>query len=165
MTFGTLLKLTMKKHKITGKDLSIFSNLTEGFISDIKNEKTIPREQNLNKIIEALKIPLHEKVELQIAWEKISSPKNFVKRFEELEADFNILSSFYIVNDVQNSTAIKKSILELKRDNQVLKKELEFLRLYKEFFLLLSEDDMKYLITKITFFNKKDYFKKLLNTK
>ncbi|MGL5156017.1 MAG: hypothetical protein ACRC9H_13990 [Aeromonas veronii] len=159
--FGVLLKQTMKKYKITGKKLSITSNLTEGFISDIKNQKSLPKEENLKKILTCMNISSAEKFDLQLAWEKESSPSSFVKRFEELEEDYNILSNFYIINDIKNGLKTKETILQIQRENILLKKEIEFLKLYKNFFDLLHEDDMKYLSNKISFSNKKTNLSKL----
>lgn len=160
--FGILLKTTMKKYDITGKNLSIFTNLTEGFISDIKTGKTLPREENLNKILDSLQISNSEKLTLRIAWEKSVSPLSFVKRFEELENDYEILASFYIMNDITDLSSIKNSILNLVKENQKLEIENKILKQYRDFFNLMHEDDIKYLANKVSFLNKKKDFSKIL---
>lgn len=157
--FGYLLKEIMKKYKIKGKELSVYSDLTEGFISDIKKGRCLPRIENLNKILDLIPMTTEEKLKLQKKWEKERAPKSFVKRYDELEEKYNLLYSFYL-KSLDKDT--KKLILEIMKENELLKKEQIKLKLYKEFLKPLTEDDLIYLTNKQILLNKKMDLLKLI---
>ncbi len=155
--FGILLEEIMKKYKIKGKNLSIASNLTEGFISDIKKGKTLPSFKSLNKIIENLNIDIEDIDRLVESWEKASSPISFVKKFEKLELNQKFIGEFL---NLEGKT-MEDKIQKLMKINKELKEEIESLIIYKEFYWLVHEDDLNYILRKLSIENTNENILKL----
>lgn len=160
--FGNLLSEVMKKYRIKGKEISIQTGLTEGFISDIRKGKSLPKKDNLQKILENIPITINEKEELIECWEKENSPNSFIERYEKLKENFDILNNFFLQNNMGDC---KEFILKLEKENFDLKKEINELKLYKEFFKLLHDDDLKYLTNRISFINQNFNFENLFKKK
>ena len=62
--FGKLLENKMKEKGIRVKDLSILADITEGYISDLKKEKSVPRRDKLEAILNNIPLSKEEKEEL-----------------------------------------------------------------------------------------------------
>ena len=59
--FGKLLENKMKEKGIRVKDLSILADITEGYISDLKKEKSVPRRDKLEAILNNIPLSKEEK--------------------------------------------------------------------------------------------------------
>lgn len=146
MTFGKKLEIIMKKYKIRVKDLSIACDITEGYISDIKKGRSLPREDKMLRILENLNISSEEKENLKDLWEKETSPKSFVAKFENLENQNQKLKEM-INSKYDNNTFL---LLENKeKEIKKLKEEKVSLEKYKKLLLLLSKEDLKYTLNRI----------------
>ncbi|WP_303189290.1 hypothetical protein [Fusobacterium ulcerans] len=144
--FGKLLEEIMKKKKIKVKELSILSDVTEGYISDIKKEKAIPRKAKLDAILENMQLNDLEKEELFSAWEKDSSPRTFVEKYELLEKENAEYKE--LLSKLENSNLIDQIKLQ-KKVNEKLEKEKEKFELYAQLFKMLSEEDRKFVVKMI----------------
>lgn len=144
--FGKMLEDIMTKKKIKVKDLSILSDITEGYISDIRKGKAVPRLPKFNAILESLNLTTEEKQELIDVWEKESSPETFVKKYEILEEkvkEYEDIIKDIPENDLMEQLKIQKNI------NIKLEKEKNECLLYKQLFDLLPEEDKKYTLKNI----------------
>lgn len=144
--FGKFLEEIMAKKKIKVKDLSILSDITEGYISDIRKGKAIPRLPKFNAILENLNLSKEEKDKFISIWEKESSPETFVKKYEILEEkvkNYEEILKTIPENDLVEQLKIQKNI------NLKLEKEKNECILYKQLFEMMSEEDKKYTLKNI----------------
>lgn len=144
--FGKMLEEIMSKKKIKVKDLSILSDITEGYISDIRKGKAIPRLPKFKAILESLNLTSEEKENLTNVWEKESSPETFVKKYEILEEKVKNYEEIFKdipENDLLEQLKIQKNI------NLKLEKEKNECILYKQLFEMMSEEDKKYTLKNI----------------
>lgn len=144
--FGKMLEETMAKKKIKVKDLSILSDITEGYISDIRKGKAIPRLPKFKAILESLNLTAEEKENMTNVWEKESSPETFVKKYEILEEkvkNYEEILKNVPKNDLLEQLKIQKNI------NLKLEKEKNECILYKQLFEMMSEEDKKYTLKNI----------------
>lgn len=141
--FGVILEKIMKNNNIRVKDLAIAADITEGYISDLKKERSVPRENKLESILLGLKITDIEKEDLIKAWEKDVSPKSFVIKYEKLELENKNLKE--MIKDKK-----LKELLEVKNNEiEKLRNEIENLKKYKEIFEMLKPDDLKTTLERI----------------
>lgn len=144
--FGKLLGEIMTKKRIKVKELSILSDITEGYLSDIKRGKALPRPSKLNSILDNINLSNEEREELLSAWEKDSSPAEFVKKYEVLEKKvkkYEKLLENVPENELLEEISKQKSII------QKLEKDRAENLIYKELFDMMSEEDKNYTIKNI----------------
>lgn len=144
--FGKKIEEIIKVKGIKSKDLAIAANVTEGYLTDIKKGRALPREDKLIRIIDALELEEREKEELYFLWEKGMSPQNFVERFEELERENNQLKSLINQKEKINIDSIRN---EYENKIKKLEDEKKDLEKYKTLLFLLPREDRVFFVKKI----------------
>ena len=144
--FGKMLEDIMAKKKLKVKELSILSDISEGYISDIKKGKAIPRLPKFNAILDSLNLTKEEKEEFINVWEKESSPEAFVKKYEILEE--KVKNYEEILNNMEGNNLLEQLKIQ-KNINSKLEKEKNECILYKQLFEMMSEEDKKYTLKNI----------------
>lgn len=144
--FGKKIEEIIKTKRIKSRDLAIAANVTEGYLTDIKKGRALPREDKLIRIIDALELKESEREELYFLWEKSMSPQNFVERFEELEKENKQLKS--LINQREN---INIDSIRNKYENKIkkLEDEKKDLEKYKALLFLLPKEDRIFFVKKI----------------
>ena len=145
--FGKLLEEKMKEKAIRVKDLSILADITEGYISDLKKEKSVPRREKLEAILNNIPLSKEEKEELYEAWERDSSPYSFVKKYDNLVEENRHLKEL-ISNKEENMSLIDQLKIQ-KKLTEKIEKQKEKCKLYMELFAMLEEEDRKYILKQI----------------
>lgn len=144
--FGKMLEEIMQRKKIKVKELSILSDITEGYISDLKKEKALPRRNKLDAILENIPLTSKEREELFLAWEKDSAPESFTKKYEILEQENKEYKE--ILSNLENSDLLEQIKIQ-KKIVEKLEKEKERSDLYLQLFKMLSEEDRNYILKNI----------------
>lgn len=144
--FGEKLEELIKSKKIKSKDLAIASDVTEGYLTDIKKGRAIPKEEKLKRIVSALELNSEEKEEICFLWEKETSAKQFVKRFEELEKENHFLKKMIDPKKGVDLLEIRKGYEDKIRKMQ---EENDELQKYKTLLFLLPKDDRIFFVKKI----------------
>lgn len=144
--FGRCLEEVMTKKKIKVKDLSILSDITEGYISDIRKGKAIPRLPKFQAILDSLNLSAEEKENMINIWEKESSPESFVKKYEILEE--KVKNYEEILKDIPENDLLEQLKIQ-KNINLKLEKEKNECIMYKQLFEMMSEEDKKYTLKNI----------------
>ncbi|MGL5640012.1 MAG: helix-turn-helix domain-containing protein [Cetobacterium sp.] len=141
---GEKIEKIIKEKKMRSKDISLISGITEGYLSDIKKGRAIPREEKFKQLIKALKLTKEEEEEVIFLWEKESSPKEFVKKYEILEKENKILKE-----QLTDSEKISSIIQEYEAKMKLIVNENEELKKYKLLLFLLPKEDRVFFIKKI----------------
>ena len=144
--FGKMLEEIMRKKKIKVKDLSILSDITEGYISDLKKEKALPRRNKLDAILENLPLTKEEKEELFLAWEKDSAPPSFTEKYEKLKKENEEYKE--ILGKLEDSDLFDQIKMQ-KKVTEKLEKEKEKSDIYLQLFKMMSEEDRNYILKNI----------------
>lgn len=145
--FGELLERKMKEKSVRVKDLSILTDITEGYISDIKKSKTVPRLDKVERILQNLPITAEEKKELFSAWERDVSPITFVKKYDALVEENEQLKNIVSFTE-ENSTFIEQLKLQKKLTEKIEKEKNKY-KLLVDLFLMMSEEDRAYILKQI----------------
>lgn len=142
--FGEVLKRMMDKKGVRVKELSYLANITEGYISDLKKDRTSPRKDKLELIIKSLNTTHEEEKELREAWERDVSPESFVKKFDDLLEENKYLKS--IVENKEENLALIDQLKLQKKVFEKVEKEKNDYKLYKDIFYLLPEKEREYIL-------------------
>lgn len=145
--FGKLLEQRMKEKSIRVKDLSILADITEGYISDLKKEKSVPRRDKLEALLNNIPLSKEEKEELYEAWERDSSPYSFVKKYDDLLEENKHLKEL-ISNKEENMNLIDQLKVQKKLTEKIENQKNRY-KLYMELFAMLEEEDRKYMLKQI----------------
>lgn len=145
--FGKLLEQRMKEKSIRVKDLSILADITEGYISDLKKEKSVPRRDKLEALLNNIPLSKEEKEELYEAWERDSSPYSFVKKYDDLLEENKHLKEL-ISNKEENMNLIDQLKIQKKLTEKIENQKNRY-KLYMELFAMLEEEDRKYMLKQI----------------
>ncbi|WP_304206958.1 helix-turn-helix transcriptional regulator [Fusobacterium perfoetens] len=145
--FGKLLENKMKEKGIRVKDLSILADITEGYISDLKKEKSVPRRDKLEAILNNIPLSKEEKEELYEAWERDSSPYSFVKKYDNLVEENKHLKE--LISDKEENLSLIDQLKVQKKLTEKIENQKNRYKLYMELFAMLEEDDRKYMLKQI----------------
>lgn len=145
--FGKLLENKMKEKGIRVKDLSILADITEGYISDLKKEKSVPRRDKLEAILNNIPLSKEEKEELYEAWERDSSPYSFVKKYDNLVEENKHLKE--LISDKEENLNLIDQLKVQKKLTEKIENQKNRYKLYMELFAMLEEDDRKYMLKQI----------------
>ncbi len=145
--FGKLLENKMKEKGIRVKDLSILADITEGYISDLKKEKSVPRRDKLEAILNNIPLSKEEKEELYEAWERDSSPYSFVKKYDNLVEENKHLKE--LISDKEENLSLIDQLKVQKKLTEKIENQKNRYKLYMELFTMLEEDDRKYMLKQI----------------
>lgn len=137
----------LEKYSIRNRKLSFLTGITEGFLSDIKRGRSLPRKEKLMLILDNLPLTIQERDELYNEWERDSSPETFVEKFDALKTDYNLLIA------ATGGEEKARTSIEVQRLNnkyvEKLEQEKEKYKLYYDLFMLLPEEDRKFMIKQI----------------
>ena len=145
--FGKLLENKMKEKGIRVKDLSILADITEGYISDLKKEKSVPRRDKLEAILNNIPLSKEEKEELYEAWERDSSPYSFVKKYDNLVEENKHLKE--LISDKEENLSWIDQLKVQKKLTEKIENQKNRYKLYMELFAMLEEEDRKYMLKQI----------------
>lgn len=145
--FGKLLENKMKEKGIRVKDLSILADITEGYISDLKKEKSVPRRDKLEAILNNIPLSKEEKEELYEAWERDSSPYSFVKKYDNLVEENKHLKE--LISDKEENLSLIDQLKVQKKLTEKIENQKNRYKLYMELFAMLEEEDRKYMLKQI----------------
>ena len=145
--FGKLLENKMKEKGIRVKDLSILADITEGYISDLKKEKSVPRREKLEAILGNMPLTKEEKEELYEAWERDSSPYSFVKKYDNLVEENKHLKE--LISDKEENLSLIDQLKVQKKLTEKIENQKNRYKLYMELFAMLEEEDRKYMLKQI----------------
>lgn len=145
--FGKLLENKMKEKGIRVKDLSILADITEGYISDLKKEKSVPRRDKLEAILNNIPLSKEEREELYEAWERDSSPYSFVKKYDNLVEENKHLKE--LISDKEENLSLIDQLKVQKKLTEKIENQKNRYKLYMELFAMLEEDDRKYMLKQI----------------
>lgn len=145
--FGKLLENKMKEKGIRVKDLSILADITEGYISDLKKEKSVPRRDKLEAILNNIPLSKEEKEELYEAWERDSSPYSFVKKYDNLVEENKHLKE--LISDKKENLSLIDQLKVQKKLTEKIENQKNRYKLYMELFAMLEEEDRKYMLKQI----------------
>lgn len=145
--FGKLLENKMKEKGIRVKDLSILADITEGYISDLKKEKSVPRRDKLEAILNNIPLSKEEKEELYEAWERDSSPYSFVKKYDNLVEENKHLKE--LISDKEENMSLIDQLKVQKKLTEKIENQKNRYKLYMELFAMLDEEDRKYMLKQI----------------
>lgn len=145
--FGKLLENKMKEKGIRVKDLSILADITEGYISDLKKEKSVPRRDKLEAILNNIPLSKEEKEELYEAWERDSSPYSFVKKYDNLVEENKHLKE--LISDKEENLNLIDQLKVQKKLTEKIENQKNRYKLYMELFAMLEEEDRKYMLKQI----------------
>lgn len=145
--FGKLLENKMKEKGIRVKDLSILADITEGYISDLKKEKSVPRREKLEAILSNIPLSKEEKEELYEAWERDSSPYSFVKKYDDLVEENKHLKE--LVSDKEENMSLIDQLKVQKKLTEKIENQKNRYKIYMELFSMLGEEERKYIVKQI----------------
>ena len=145
--FGKLLENKMKEKGIRVKDLSILADITEGYISDLKKEKSVPRRDKLEAILNNIPLSKEEKEEMYEAWERDSSPYSFVKKYDNLVEENKHLKE--LISDKEENMSLIDQLKVQKKLTEKIENQKNRYKLYMELFAMLEEEDRKYMLKQI----------------
>ncbi|MBR8702280.1 MULTISPECIES: helix-turn-helix transcriptional regulator [unclassified Fusobacterium] len=145
--FGEQLTEILEKYKIKNRKLALLTGITEGFISDIKRGRSVPRKDNLIAILDNLPLTKEEREHLYEEWEREVSPDTFVKKYDELSNKYRLLLN------AAGGEEEGRTKIEIQRINEKyiekIEAEKEKYKIYYELFMMLDEDERKFTIKQI----------------
>lgn len=142
--FGELLSQKMKEKSMRLKDLSILTDITEGYLSDIKNDNAVPKRDKFEVIVKVLNLTPEEKDQFLLAWERDSSPLGFVKRYDNLVTENEYLKK--VIDDAENTNVLLEQLKVQKKINDTLEKQKNRYKLYADLFNMMQEQDKVYML-------------------
>lgn len=141
--FGELLTKKMKEKSLRLKDLSILTDITEGYLSDIKNDNAVPKRDKFETITSVLGLTPVEKDNFLLAWERDSAPAGFVKRYDNLKIENEHLKKMI---DDDNTNSLLDQLKMQKKLNENLEKQKNKYKLYADLFGMLKPEDRNYML-------------------
>lgn len=165
---GEMLSKKMKEKSLRIKDLSILTDITEGYLSDIKNGNAVPKREKFETITSVLGLTPEEKDQFLYAWERDSSTAGFVKRYDNLKLENEYLKK--MLDNTEDTNTLLDQLKLQKKLNDNLEKQKNKYKLYADLFSMLREEDRNYMLkllllqveaglreNKIFLENKKDF--------
>lgn len=123
------------------------ADITEGYISDLKKEKSVPRRDKLEAILNNIPLSKEEKEELYEAWERDSSPYSFVKKYDNLVEENKHLKE--LISDKEENLSLIDQLKVQKKLTEKIENQKNRYKLYMELFAMLEEEDRKYMLKQI----------------
>ena len=136
----------LKKSGMKSKELALSADLTEGYLTDIKKGRALPKEGKLINILDSLNLDETRKEELYMLWAKESSPKKVIDSFEKLEKENKNLKKLINIEEYEKIEKIRN---EYEKKIEKIEMEKKEFRKYKTLLFLLPKEDRLFFVKKI----------------
>lgn len=140
------LVIELKRNGMKSKELALSADLTEGYLTDIKKGRALPKEEKLLNILNSLNLDEERKNDLYRLWAKETSPKKFVENFEKIEKENKILKELISAKEYRKIEKIQNDYEEKIKKLEIEKKEYQK---YKTLLFLLPKEDRIFFVKKI----------------